>query len=324
MAIKIDSAVYLNEQGKRDYSEDYIFPSPDTAAVNQRLFMVCDGVGGSARGDLAAQIACTTFPAKIEELSSCIDEKSDIISAQKDLLLGALIATEKHLDCEVAKNPMLSGMATTMTYLHFLKRSAVIAWIGDSRVYHFSKNGDIKYVTEDHSLVAELIKKNQITKEEALQHPRRNVILRAISGSDQPAKIDFHIIQSETIEAGDYFLLCTDGILEGVSEANFQNWIKMEKKPEQMKIEIAERCQQFSRDNYSMYLIRIDNQPTLDDASDYKRLATKKEGILPHQIDKGINEIILSTEIKKSRTFITLLFFIFIILIIAYYSRLKS
>ena len=276
MTIKIESPVFLNEQGKRDYSEDCIFPASELSDKNNRLFMVCDGVGGSARGDMASQMVCTFFPTKVDEFFQSYGTVQDSVEVQKAILPKALIATEAYLYEQVITQPQFKGMATTLTYLSFIDKGAVIAWAGDSRVYHFSKSGAIKFVTEDHSLVAELLKQKQITKEEALRHPRRNVILRAISGSDNPSKIDIHFIESAAIENGDFFLLCTDGILEGVSEVDLQAWIKMGLSLTQIKEKIAAQCLEFSRDNYSMYLIRIDQVLKPEGSATSSHMATDR------------------------------------------------
>ena len=97
------------------------------------------------------------------------------------MLNSILLRTELELDKIVAKNPEYKGMATTLTYLHLSPEGAIIAWAGDSRVYHI-RDGKILFKTEDHSLVNQLVQAGQITEEEAAHHPQKNVILRAVIG----------------------------------------------------------------------------------------------------------------------------------------------
>lgn len=272
MKIEINQPVCLNEKGKREYSEDYIFPEGEEVKSTDRTFLVCDGVGGSARGDMASKEVSTMFPKIIEAFRSKNDsaygvyEKEEIEDIQTLLLGDALRATEIHLDKKVAEHPEFHGMATTLTYLHFIDQGAVIAWAGDSRVYHFRADGYIKYVTKDHSLVAQLLKRGEINAEQALKHPRRNVILRAVSGSENPTKVDVHFIPYSSIQAGDFFLLCTDGILEAVSDKTLSELVKS-KPLEVIKEVINTQCEQLSKDNYSMYLIRVERVQTASSGS---------------------------------------------------------
>ncbi len=275
MKIKIDQPVYLNEQGQRKYSEDAIFPLPDTAQTQDRLFLVCDGVGGSAKGDLAAQTVCEYFPSLIQTAPIPFQSDTQFQAAQRRLLTETLSKVEASLEEKVIQNPAYKGMATTLTYLNLTERGAVIAWIGDSRVYHFGANGMLKYVTEDHSLVSELVKRQEITPAEALTHPKKNVILRAISGTSHPSEIEFHFIPSNDISTGDFFLLCTDGILEAWPDSALSELLRKNLDLAACKTMIQQHCAQLSRDNYSMYLIRIEAYPSSRVEADTNLQTTK-------------------------------------------------
>ena len=102
-------------------------------------------------------------------------------------------------------------MATTLTMVSVGASGITLAHIGDSRIYQF-RQGEIIYQTEDHSLVNSLVKLGKISKEEALTHPQKNVIIRAIQGSEHPTEAD--VVLLKDIQAGDYFFMCTDGVLE--------------------------------------------------------------------------------------------------------------
>jgi PPM family protein phosphatase len=145
-------------------------------------------------------------------------------------------------------------MATTICLLVFSGQRALIAWCGDSRVYQVRK-GEILFKTADHSLVNTLVKNGDITEDEALTHPQRHVILKAINGDDSPADAEEHWV--EDIAPGDYFLLCTDGLLENITEADIKTLLNGERTRAKDIISIIqERCFGKTRDNYSLYLLQ--------------------------------------------------------------------
>ncbi|MGB0931668.1 MAG: PP2C family protein-serine/threonine phosphatase [Chitinophagales bacterium] len=251
MAFRIYDPVFLHEIGKRKNNEDMVYPFDDSATTADRLFLVCDGVGGANKGEVASLMICELFQVYFQE--------NDLQHVSKSDLEDALRFVEGKLSEHTQENPDCSGMASTLTLLHLNDEQnvATIGWVGDSRVYHI-RAGKILYETEDHSLVNELIKRGEITAEEAKVHPQRNVILRAISGNDNPSQISVH--QIENIEAGDFFLLCSDGILESVDERILVTLLpKKEVNLQKVRDKIKELCLQYSHDNNSMYLLQIED-----------------------------------------------------------------
>lgn len=252
----LDIPVSLHEKGKRDYSEDYIYPKEAPPSPSDRIFMVCDGVGGSVRGDEASRFVCTRFPVLIQQTLNALTPDDFREAGQEAFINKQLKQLEAEIDAHVSANPVFMGMATTLTYLHLSPYGAIVAWAGDSRIYHV-RSGKGQFISEDHSLVNELVKRGEITKQEAAHHPRKNVILRAVSGSSNPTRADVKVITD--IEPGDIFLLATDGILEGISEENLLLLLSSGKTPEEIKTIIHRHCDAHSRDNFSMYLIRVLN-----------------------------------------------------------------
>src|SRR5690606_12615170 len=111
-------------------------------------------------------------------------------------------------------------------------------------------------------------------EEEAKTHPRRNVILRAVSGQERPTRVDQVLL--EDIEEDDFFLLCTDGILEQVDDRKLETWFLRNKSPEELKALIYSECEGRTKDNFSMYLVKIKeiwSRPT----SEFDTLPTRKE-----------------------------------------------
>lgn len=249
MAIRIEPPVCLHEKGKRKNNEDSIYPSLGSGTDSDKLFLVCDGVGGANKGEVASAMVCDLLHTYFAEHSGK--------EVDAHYVGQALRFAEARMSKHTAAHPECGGMATTLTllYLDDQRNKATIAWVGDSRVYHV-RNGNIQYVTDDHSLVNELVKRGEINPEDAATHPQRNVILRAISGSDQPTKSDVKEIID--IQAGDYFMLCTDGILETIDDHTIKMLLpNAQTQLDIVKTQINELCDHLSNDNFSMYLLRV-------------------------------------------------------------------
>ena len=262
LKIQIYPPQFLNEVGKRENNEDNIYPAIGEASIEDRLFLVCDGVGGSSKGEIASKIVCESIGAFIK---GNLEKKVDA-----DFLTEALRSAEKNLSLHTQKNPACKGMKTTLTLLWFRPEGAWVAWCGDSRVYQF-RNGRILYKTEDHSLVNKLLKEGQITAKEAENHPHGNVILRAIAGANEPAELD--VVLLEDVQSYDQFMLCSDGITEKLNDTNLEELSSLDD-VEMMQEQIGQFCETFSRDNYSMYLIGIENAEQIEET-------TKATAIVP-------------------------------------------
>lgn len=249
MAIRIFQPVYLHKVGKRNNNEDSIAPFDGTATLKDRLFIVCDGVGGANKGEIASRIVA-------DQLQQYFAD-NPAQQVGQNYLNRALQFVEAILQNYVDKHKECAGMATTLTllYLNDQQNTATVAWVGDSRIYQV-REGEVLFETQDHSLVNELVRRGEITEEEAKVHPQRNVILRAITGSNNPVQIDVRRI--EDLQAGDYFLLCTDGVLESVDnrilvtllQNSYANLVHV-------RDQINSLCAQYSKDNYSMYLLQL-------------------------------------------------------------------
>jgi protein phosphatase len=145
-------------------------------------------------------------------------------------------------------------MATTMTLLYLTPSGATVAHIGDSRVYQF-RNGKIIFRTEDHSLVNSWIKAGMMTEEEASGHPMKNVITRAMRAGGEETLADVSRITD--VRAGDYFFLCTDGIMESFTDTDLEKVFAEQLTSESIKDLIVDACSASSRDNFSFYVIPV-------------------------------------------------------------------
>lgn len=252
--MKIYKPICLNERGKRSNQEDSIYPLPGEATVNDRTFLVCDGMGGHEAGEVASSTVCETLPAYLKA--------HDSEPFGPDLLRDALTAAYEAL---IAKDHSRSEkkMGTTLTLLHLSDTMVYVAHIGDSRVYHLRPTGAggvyrIIHRTQDHSLVNELVRAGVITEAEAENHPRKNVITRAMQPRDD-RRDGATFYRTNDVQPDDIFFLCSDGVSGAMTEemlcslctdSNFTD-------EERMKM-IAEQCAEHSNDNYSAYLIHIE------------------------------------------------------------------
>lgn len=247
MIINLANIGTIFQIGKREKMEDYIFPVPNTATANDHLFIVCDGMGGHAKGEVASKLACESFAEYI--LSSFQNTNID------NLLLDAFNHVQSVFGKYINENPESNGMGTTLVLLLIHDKGITIMHCGDSRFYHF-RNGKIEWMTSDHSLVNEWVQQGLITKEQAHGHPRANVITRAIQGSlSNKVKPDLHLI--EDITENDYLLLCTDGLTNSLTDKELENIISIANSTNNKLEVITKVCESKSKDNYSAYLIKI-------------------------------------------------------------------
>lgn len=193
---------------KRDHNEDAFL-----ALAEQGLFAVCDGMGGHASGEVASKLACdevrqffemtaqdpdATWPFKGDR-SKTYDENRILVAAK----LANLAVCERSLN-----DPKCRGMGTTFVGAYFTEENRVVlAHAGDSRVYVF-REGELRRLTVDHSLVEEYIRMGRLTEEEAKNFPQKNIILRALG---QQKNLDVEL-KSDVPQDGDVYLLCSDGL----------------------------------------------------------------------------------------------------------------
>jgi len=247
MNITLERPYAATEKGMRRNNEDYIYPLSELASPGQRLFMVCDGVGGAEKGEVASALACDYFQTFFTTFLDGNDPTEDFINR-------AVRYTESRFDEYISQHPEAKGMATTLTLIYIGESGIVVAHIGDSRVYQF-REGQVIFETEDHSWVQSMVQLGQLTREEAAVHPKKNIITRAISGSTHSVKADVAVISE--IQDGDLFFLCTDGVIECFSNENLASVFRSGKSSEAIKDEIIDRCSRESKDNFSFYIVPV-------------------------------------------------------------------
>lgn len=242
----------IYELGQRKNQEDYIYPPIGSVTDKERFFIVCDGMGGHEKGEVASKTVCEKMAEYLSENYNSEDVFTEnIFNAALSYAYDALDALD---DGAVKK------MGTTLTFLMFHNDGCFLAHIGDSRIYHIrpSENGAdrIRYVTRDHSLVNDLVAIGEMTPEEAKTSRQKNVITRAIQpNQERRSKADIYNI--EDIRQGDYFYMCSDGMLEQAEDMEIANVISMKKKTDEEKLEMFRRLTEDNKDNHSAHLIKI-------------------------------------------------------------------
>jgi len=185
------------------------YDARECTASGHTVCVVCDGMGGAAGGRLASHIAVTTF---MEELEKVLTPEMTPEQLREASSYAASLANKAIR--EAAKvSEACRNMGTTLVSAVSYSGGAVITNVGDSRAYHITPSG-ITRVTKDHSLVESMVDRGDITAEEARRHPNRNLITRAL-GPDSMVACDGYICP---MEAGDYLLLCTDGLVDTVTD----------------------------------------------------------------------------------------------------------
>lgn len=207
MKISLYPPLSIHEIGQRPNQEDSIIQ------WDNRLFVLCDGMGGHEKGEVASQTVC-------QSLVRWFEQNIQEVSFTDDQLCDALEYAYTELDKYDDGNPRKMGTTLTLLYLH--NKGVTAAHIGDSRIYHIRPSkldGGILYQSRDHSLVFDLFQAGEITYEEMTTFPQKNIVTRAMTqGLDSRMKPD--IIHITDIQADDYFFLCSDGMLEQMDSDN--------------------------------------------------------------------------------------------------------
>jgi serine/threonine protein phosphatase PrpC len=198
----------------RENNEDkFDFYEPDEEpllAARGSVYLVCDGMGGHNAGQIASELAAKQFLHAYYHLGGTAQE------AARHAILQA-----HHYIAEMAsKIPSRYGMGTTLTALILKQDEGILAHVGDSRCYRL-REGVFEQLSRDHTLVARLVEQGIITPEQAKYHPQRNVIRQAVGVADpsEPLEPD---IETFALQAGDLYLLCSDGLTDMVDDAEIE------------------------------------------------------------------------------------------------------
>ena len=193
---------------------------------DQLLYIVADGMGGHAAGEVASKMAVETVSQFFKDTA----EDDEItwpfkMDRQKKYEENRLVTAIKYANLriyeEALANVKKKGMGTTIVAVNFTKDGVYLGHVGDSRIYRF-REGELKQMTEDHSLLNDYIKMKVLTPEEIENFPHKNVIVRALGMKDNvQVDVSFHVPQNK-----DIFLLCSDGLSGEVKDSQMQDILR--------------------------------------------------------------------------------------------------
>lgn len=199
------SAAAITDQGlKRTSNEDRFGFSAEDG-----VYVVCDGMGGAAAGEVASSVA-------VDEVLKSLTGRDPAVDPA-EAAAAAIRAANESIYRRAQRNPRLSGMGTTLVAMLTEGPKVWVANVGDSRCYRL-RNGKLTQVTVDHSLVDEQVRLGRLTPEQALISPYKNVITRAL-GTEKEVAADIFALEAE---AGDLFLLCSDGLTRELTDARIE------------------------------------------------------------------------------------------------------
>ena len=239
MKISLYPPLSIQEIGQRPNQEDSI------AQWDNRLFVLCDGMGGHEKGEVASQTVCQSIVDWYNSRAIHPLGKPQI----EDALAYAYARLDEKDDGEFKK------MGTTLTLLYIGSEGVVAAHIGDSRIYHIRPGVGVLYQSRDHSLVFDLFQAGEISYEEMQNFTQKNVITRAMTpGLENRHRAD--VIHITDIQPGDYFYMCSDGMLEQMSNDELLTLLSSDATDEEKQKRLIEATVN-NQDNHSAWLIHI-------------------------------------------------------------------
>ena len=265
MELTLDTYAATDVGRKRGHNEDFFFVSDDLS-----LYVVADGMGGHAAGEVASHKAIVS----ISEFIRSVREDDGFtwpfgvdrnLSEHENLLITAIRIANHEISAMADENSEYHGMGTTIACLTLNADKAVVAHVGDSRAYRW-RDGVLTQMTNDHSWVNEQVARNIITEEEARNHRWRNVITRAL-GNKRTVDID---LSQTDVQQGDIFLLCSDGLSSMITNDEIAAVLNLpEATSRQMVSELIQQANEAGGlDNITALIIRVLNVPDTDALSD--------------------------------------------------------
>lgn len=203
--MKVFSATDIGQ--KRQMNQDFIYTSAEPVGNLPNLFVVADGMGGHNAGDFASRYSVSVLVETIKK-----DKNFNPVK----IIRNGIEEANREILAQSRQNETMAGMGTTMVAATVVGGYAYVANVGDSRLYVAGET--LKQITQDHSLVAEMVRLGELSPEEARNHPDKNIITRAVGTADE-VKIDFFDIK---LEPGDQILMCSDGLSNMVSDRDIQ------------------------------------------------------------------------------------------------------
>ncbi len=221
------------------------------AVIEPDTFIVADGMGGQAAGEVASRMLIETVKNELNAVP---------LPWNEEILKAAILKANENILYEARKNSEYEGMGTTATILHIaqpqesqpqiITQRAFYAHVGDSRLYKLESDR-LRQITSDHSYVEDLVRQGELTEEEARSHPMKNVLTQAVGAVDN---LDVEV-GTFKVKSGDLFLLCTDGLTNMVNDEEIFNILHSTKNPADDLIAAA--LSHGGKDNVSVIVVGV-------------------------------------------------------------------
>lgn len=212
----------ISDIGKnREMNQDYMYTSENAVGNLPNLFIVADGMGGHKAGEFASRYTVDTI---VESIRA--DKETEPVC----LIRNAIQTANAKLIEKSNEDISMSGMGTTVVVVTVINDKAVVANVGDSRMYVIGK--EIVQITRDHSLVEEMVRMGELAKDAAKDHPDKNIITRAV-GATESIDIDFFEVE---LFPQDYILMCSDGLTNMVEDEDIRTIVHSQR-------DVAERVE---------------------------------------------------------------------------------
>jgi PPM family protein phosphatase len=253
MTATIDAFGLTDVGRKRKHNEDAY-----ALDVTEGLFIVADGMGGHAAGEVAAKITVET----IGEFIAATRQKEEAtwpfrydhqLQFNSNRLAIAIEKANERVMAAVAAQPWLKGMGTTVVAGLLNEKTLSLAHVGDSRAYMF-REGELTRLTDDHSWVHEQVAAGILTEEDAKSHPLKNVVTRALGGGPSVSAD----LQELSFQPGDEFIFCSDGLTTMLSDEEIQASIEKERDPQSLCRTLVDSANERGGvDNITVVVVRI-------------------------------------------------------------------
>lgn len=295
MKFQLYQPLSIFEMGQRNNQEDCISPQQGCANASSRIFIVCDGMGGMEKGEVSSGIVCKTISNYLKENWS-----------EDEVLTDTFIdkALNKAYDSLDTQEGLGSMTGTTLAMICFHRGGCIAAHIGDSRIYHIRPaSQEILYRSRDHSQVQMLYEIGELSYWQMRTAPNRNVLRRAIQ-PQQDTREHADVIHITNIKPGDYFYLCSDGMMENMEDEELMELLSSKQINDDQKLQLLKEKTSNNIDNHSCYLVRIESvqqeesDSTLPEDETQARAANM---ILndPNRLKKpGEDEPVITNEVK--------------------------
>jgi len=273
--MRAEKIYHLFEVGHKTTQEDYIWPVPGEATVNDKVFIVCDGSGSFDNGEIASKLICQFMAAKVLKYPE--------YKVSEELIDKLLMEARERLITYAREYRLDPNLTTTFSMITLYDQKVLMSWFGDSRIYHV-RDGEILFKSEDTSQVHELMHEDEMSNDDNSLQLSPETVSHTIKADSSP--IYAQVRWAEDVRDDDYFLLCSKGLLEKVTDDDIKFLLSPN---DQENIDPANSFRELSdektMDNYSMYLIRV------------------SVGVQKKRVSNGINRVSNGvTKVRKQRS----------------------